>query len=78
MQIDFISLFKKFLHRNSYIYKLINFFSKHIYSYSSINISTNNVINLFNHYLQSNDKSYTMYINTSSYFISEKLYIYFY
>ena len=51
MKIDFIDPFKKFAYGNTYIYNLVNYFISHIYLFSTINASTNNVIILFDYYL---------------------------
>lgn len=71
---DFINYFKKFVYRNTYIYNLIDNYSMYVYPYYSIvNADINNVILLFNHYLQANFKSYTIYIDADLYFTSTKL-----
>lgn len=51
MKIDFISLFKRFIYKNIYIYNLVVDFSKYIYLYLIYDISIDNIILLFNHYL---------------------------
>lgn len=77
IRIDFISLFKKSVYGNTYIYNLIDYFSRHIYPYFMSGIYINNVIILFNHYLQANLKLYTIYIDANLYFISQELRMYF-
>lgn len=58
IRIDFIGFFKRFIYGNTYIYNLIDYFLKYIYFYLIISTGTNNVIFLFNHYLQDNFKPY--------------------
>ena len=77
MAIDFIGPFKKFIYDNTYIYNLVNNFLRHIYPYPTFGTGTNNVIILFDYYLQANPKFYAIYINISSYFTSQKLCTYF-
>lgn len=76
MKIDFIGFFERSAYGNSYIYYLVDYFSKHIYSYSTAGASTNNVILLFDHYFWANPKLYTVYIDTGSHFPSQKLHTY--
>lgn len=52
IKMDFISLFKKCVYRNTYIYNLIDDFStKYIYYGPTFGVGTNNIIILFDHYL---------------------------
>lgn len=51
IEIDFISLFKRFAYRNIYFYNLIDYFLKYIYLYSIVGNSKDNVIILFDYYL---------------------------
>ena len=77
MGIDFIDLFKKSAYGNTYIYNLEDYYSRHMYPYPSSKAGTNNIIILFDHYLQANSKPYAMYMDAGSYFTSQKLRIYF-
>lgn len=54
IEIDFISPFNKFTYGNTYIYKLIDYFSKYMYFYLITKVDINDFIILFNHYLQAN------------------------
>lgn len=74
MGMDFIGLVKRSAYGNTYIYNLVDYFSRHIYPYLTVGASINNVILLFN---QANPKSYAMYIDANSHFTSQKLQIYF-
>lgn len=74
---NFIGLFRKFAYGNIYIYNLLNYFSRHIYFYSTFEASINDVIILFDQYLQANPKLYVVYIDAGLYFTSPKLHIYF-
>lgn len=53
---DFIGLFEKSAYNNTYIYNLVNYFLKHIYLYLIFGADINNIIILFNYYLQANPK----------------------
>lgn len=77
MAIDFISPFEKFAYNNSYICNLVDYFSKHMYFHSTFEADTNNVIILFDYYLQANSKSYMVYIDAGLCFTNQKLYTYF-
>ena len=77
MGIDFISSFKKSAYSNIYIYNLVNYFLRHIYSHPTSRPGTNDVIILFDYYLQANPKFYAVYIDVSSYFTNQKLQTYF-
>ena len=77
MGMDFIGLFKKFAYGHTYIYNLVDYFSRHMYPYSTSRAGTNNVIILFDHYLQANLKPYAVYMDASSHFTSQKLCTYF-
>ena len=70
MKMNFIGLFRKSAYNNTYIYNLVDEFKKYIYCYLTSGVSINNVIILFDHYLQANPKPYMVYIDTNSYFIS--------
>ena len=74
---DFIGLFEKSVYGNTYIYNLVDYFLRHIYLYPTSEAGTNDVIILFDHYLQANIKPYAIYIDASSHFISQKLRTYF-
>ena len=74
---DFISLFKKSAYDNTYIYNLVDYFSKQMYSHPTSGAGTNNVIISFNHYLRANPKPYSVYMDAGSYFTSQKLRTYF-
>lgn len=74
---DFISLFKKFVYRNTYCYNQDDYFSRHIYPHLTSGINTNHVIVLIDHYSQAYFKSYVVYIDADSYFTNQNLYMYF-
>lgn len=44
IEINFNSFFKRFLYKNTYIYNLVNYFLRHIYSCFTINAGINNII----------------------------------
>ena len=67
---DFISPFKKFAYSNTYIYNLVDYFSRYIYFYPIFGTGTNNVIILFDQYLQANPKPYMVYMDVGFYFTS--------
>lgn len=71
MQMNFISLFKRSTYGNTYIFNLVDYFLRHNYHHLISSINITDVILLFNSYLQVNPKSYVMYIDASSYFISQ-------
>ena len=48
-----------------------------MYSHLNSDADTDDIILLFNHYLQVNHKLYIVYIDAGSYFTSQKLCIYF-
>ena len=48
-----------------------------MYLYPTSGANTNNVIILFDYYLWTNPKPYVIYMDTGSYFISQKLRMYF-
>lgn len=48
-----------------------------MYIHPTFGTDTNNIIILFNHYLQANLKFYKMYIDASSHFTRQMLLIYF-
>ena len=77
MGIDIIHSFEKFAYSNTYIYNLVNYFSRHIYPHPTFGAGINDVIVLFNHYLQANPKPYAIYIDANLYFTSQKLRKYF-
>lgn len=77
IKIDFIGLFERFTYKNIYIYNLVDSFSKYIYLYSTFGVGTNNIISLFDYYVQANFKPYAVYINAGLYFTSQKLCTYF-
>lgn len=70
MKINFLSFFERFIYKNTYIYHLIDYVLRHIYSYLTTGTSTNDIILLIDYYLRANSKLYTVHINTDSYFIS--------
>lgn len=74
---DFTSPFEKFAYSNTYIYNLLDYFSRHIYPHPTFGADINNIIILFDHYLQTNLKPYAIYIDVGSYFTSHKWHIYF-
>ena len=73
MEIDFISPFEKFAYGNTYIYNLVDYFSRHMYPHPTFKAGTNDVIILFDHYLQAHPKPYAIYMDAGSHFISQKL-----
>ncbi len=77
MRMDFISPFIKSGYGNTYIYNLIDYFLRHMYLYPISGAYTNNIIILFDHYLQANLKLYAVYIDVDSYFTSQMLCMYF-
>ena len=74
---DFIGPFKRSAYSSTYIYNLIDYFSRHMYPHLTSGAGTNNVIILFNHYLQANPKPYAVYMDAGSHFTSQKLRKYF-
>ena len=74
---DYIGHFKKFAYNNTYIYNLLDHFLRYIYHHPISGAHTNNIIILFDYYLQANLKLYAVYIDTDSYFTSQKLRTYF-
>lgn len=77
IEIDFIDLFEKSAYGNIYIYNLVDLFSRCIYPYSTFDTNINNVIILFDYYLQANLKSYPVYIDAGLHFTNQKLWTYF-
>ena len=77
MGIDFIGPFKKFADGNTYIYNLVDYFVRHMYPNPTFGSDINDVIILFDHYLQTNPKLYAIYMDTGLHFTSQKLYKYF-
>ena len=77
MVIDFIGPFNKSAYGHIYIYNFVDYFSRHMYPYPTSNAGTNDGIILFDHYLWAHPKPYAVYIDTGSYFISQKLRTYF-
>ena len=73
IKINFISFFKGSTYRNIYIYNLVDYFSRHIYLHPTTGAGINNIILLFNHYLQANLKHYAVYMDADLYFTSQKL-----
>lgn len=63
MGINFISPFERYVYENTYIYNLINYFSRYIYPHLIVGANINNIILLSDHYLQTNSKSYAVYID---------------
>ncbi len=51
MGMDFIGLFEKSAYGNTYIYNLVDYFSRHMYPQPTSSASANDVIILFDHYL---------------------------
>lgn len=47
MGIDFIDSFEKFVYANTYIYNLVNYFSKYIYPNFTLDIVGDNIISSF-------------------------------
>lgn len=70
MEMDFIGPFEKFAHGNTYIYNLVDYFSRHIYSHLTSGASINDIIISFDYYLQVNLKPYAVYMDAGSYFTS--------
>lgn len=77
MRINFIGLFKRSAYPNIYIYNLVYYLSRHIYPYLTVDANRNDVIILFDHYLQAYSKPYTIYISAGLDFTSQTLYMYF-
>lgn len=75
--IEYISPFKRFAYKNTYIYNLIAYFSRHMYLYPTASTSINNIIFLFYHYSQANFKLYAVYMDAGLHFISQNLCTYF-
>lgn len=46
---NFISPFKRFAYGNTYIYNLVDYFSRHMYQYPTSGVGTNDVIILFDY-----------------------------
>ena len=70
IKIGFIGLFEKSAYGHTYIYNLVDYFSRHMYPHSTSRADINNIIILFDHYLRANLKLYTVYIDAGSYFTS--------
>lgn len=70
---SYISIFEK----KTFICNLIDYFLRHIYSYFTPGAGVDDVILLFNYYLQFYPKLCVVYIDTSMNFTSRKLYYYF-
>ncbi len=77
MGIDFIDPFEKSAYGNTYIYNLVDYFSRHMYPHLTSGTGTNDVIILFDYYLQANPKPYAVYMDVGSHFTSQKLQTYF-
>ncbi len=77
MGMDFIGPFEKSAYGNTYIYNLVDYFSRHMYPHSTSGTGTNDVIISFDHYLRANPKSYAVYMDAGSHFTSQKLRTYF-
>lgn len=70
IEIDFINPFKISIYENIYIYNLVDYFSRYVYPYPTVDTNITNVILLFNHYLQANPKFYIVYIDVNLQFTS--------
>ena len=77
MRIDFIGPFKKSAYDNIYICNLVDYFSRHIYPYPTLEADTDDVILLFDHYLWFTPKLCMIHIDIGTHFTSQKLYLYF-
>ena len=77
MKIDFISLFKKFIYSNTYIYNLVDYFSRCIYPYPKFENSIDNIIILFDHYIWANPKFCVVCLDARSHFANQKFCIYY-
>ncbi len=77
MGMDFIGPFERSAYGNTYIYNLVDYFSRHIYPHPTVGAGTNDVILSFDHYLRANPKPYAVYIDAGSYFTGQKLRTYF-
>lgn len=58
---DFIGSFDKSVFGNTYIYNLVDYFSKHIYPHPTPSAGKEIVIPLFDHYLQFSPKFNVVY-----------------
>lgn len=56
MGMEFIGSFERSAYGNTYIYNLVDYFSRHMYLYSTSGAGTNNVIISFDHSLRANPK----------------------
>ena len=74
---NFIGLFEKSAYGNTYIYNLVDYFSRHMYPHRISRADKNDVIILFNHYLRANLKPYAIYIDAGSHFTNQKIRMYF-
>ena len=77
MRIDFIGRFKKFAYDNTYIYNLVDYFSRDMYFHPTFGAGINDIFILFDHYLWANPKPYAIYIDAGSHFTNQKLRTYF-
>ena len=77
MGMDFIGPFERSAYENTYIYNLVDYFSRNMYPHPTVDTGTNDVILSFDHYLRANPKLYAVYRGTSSHFIGQKLRTYF-
>ncbi len=77
MKMDFIGPFERSAYGNTYIYNLVDYFSRHIYLHPTVGAGTNNVILSFDHYLRANPKPYAVYMDSGSHFTDLKLRTYF-
>lgn len=77
MGMDFIGPLERSVYGNTYIDNLVDYFSRYMYSHLTAGADTNIVIHLFDYYLRTNPKLYTLYMDVSSHFTSQKLRTYF-
>ena len=74
---DFIGRFDRSAYRNTYIHNLVDYFSRHMYSHSTVGAGRNDVILSFDHYFRANPKPYAVYMDAGPHFIGQKLLTYF-
>ncbi len=72
IEINFIGLFERCAYGNTYIYNLVDYFSRCMYLHPTARAGTNDVILSFDHYLPAIPKPYEVYMEAGSYFTGQK------
>ncbi len=74
---DFIGPFERSAYGNTYIYNLVDYFSRNMYPHPTVGTGTNDITLPFDHYLRANPTPYVVYRGAGSHFIGQKLCTYF-